>query len=225
MERIVILTKDDSHTIEIPGQELTYHSRHGAIQESNHVFLQAGFEPLLRKNLPRIRILEMGFGTGLNALLTFEATTINRQASSYTAVELYPLKESEYSQLNYCSQLGKPELQSVFLQMHQDEWEKSILFNEFFSLKKIRGDMTNIILDENYHLVYFDAFAPNAQPELWSEDVFRKIFSLTEAGGVLVTYCSKGTVRRAMEAAGFAVEKIPGPPGKREMVRAIKPGK
>lgn len=223
MERIVILTKDDSHTIEIPGQDLTYHSRHGAIQESKHVFLKAGLEPLLEKKLPQIRILEMGFGTGLNALLTFEAATINKQVISYFSVELYPLNESEYSQLNYCKQLHRPELQSIFLQLHQCEWEKPIAINEFFTLTKRKGDITNIVLDEQYHLVYFDAFAPNAQPELWSEDVFRKIFNLAEPGGMLVTYCSKGMVRRAMEAAGFVVEKIPGPPGKREMSRAKKP--
>lgn len=201
---------------------VTYHSQHGAIQESMHVFIHAGLEPIVNLQLPIIKILEMGFGTGLNALLTLIEAEKLHQKIEYTTLELYPIEEEKVMSLNYCKQLNRQDLQTVFSQLHQCEWEKDVAITPFFTLKKNRTNLINLSTYQLFNLVYFDAFAPNAQPELWTQQVFEKIITMMEPGGMLVTYCSKGEVRRAMQAAGFIVEKIPGPPGKREMVRALR---
>lgn len=223
MQRIPVVTKDGSHTISIPERNVTYHSLHGAIQESRHVFIEAG---LLHSGLFDYagvhEVLEMGFGTGLNALLTLAEADQHRNRLYYTAIELYPLSEAETSGLNYCEQLGLPPYQPLFTRMHACAWEEMTEITEYFRLTKTKRDLTEFTSDRLFSVVYFDAFAPNAQPELWTPEVFRKLYDMMRADGVLVTYCSKGSVRRALQAAGFTVEKIPGPPGKREMVRAKK---
>lgn len=221
MERIIQPTADGSHTIAIPGMQVTYHSKHGAIRESKHVFIDAGLKPLLQQGLETVCVLEMGFGTGLNALLTAmhnpEGKTIQ-----YVAIEAYPVEQIICAALNYCEQLQVPELDPFFRQLHSAEWNQQVAVAPAFTLQKIHCRLQEYQPEQTFHLVYYDAFAPNAQPELWSIDIFRKIFNSLQADGVLVTYCSKGDVRRALIAAGFTVEKIPGPPGKREMLRAIK---
>lgn len=218
MQRMPIITKDGSHTISIPELGVTYHSHHGAVQESMHVFINAG---LLVSDTSTC-ILEMGFGTGLNALLTLiEAEKLQRLVH-YTALELFPLQREEIIILNYCQQLNREYLNPFFQQLHACEWEKDIPITPHFTLHKKRKDLINFSTDQQINLIYFDAFAPAAQPELWTKEIFEKLFAMLESGGILVTYCSKGEVRRNMQAAGFTVEKIPGPPGKREMVRAIK---
>ena len=222
MQRQPIITKDGSHTISIPEMNVTYHSHHGAIQESMHVFINAGLK-YVSGNLPKtgISIFEMGFGTGLNALLSFIEAEKNQVKIHYTTVELFPLQEHEITSLNYCEQLHRKDLEPVFHQLHQSEWEKDIHISPYFTIHKTKASLLNFTTSKFFNLIYYDAFAPSAQPELWTKQVFEKLFLMLMPGGVLVTYCSKGDVRRAMQAAGFGVEKIQGPPGKREMVRAL----
>lgn len=226
MERKIIITKDRSHSIAVPEMNVTYHSIHGAIQESMHVFINVGLRSGRsrrpdRLNEPTRYVLEMGFGTGLNALLTLIEADKLKQPIHYTAIELFPLNVDEVSQLNYCDQLNQSSYQSLFEKLHQCEWEKDIVITSQFTLHKTNSDLINFSTNQLFNLVYFDAFAPAAQPELWSKDIFEKLFGLMNEKGILVTYCSKGDVRRAMRSAGFIVEKIPGPPGKREMLRAV----
>ena len=223
MKREIITTKDGSHTVYIPDLNVTYHSHHGAIQESVHVFIEAGLHYQLNRmdfSHQELRIFEMGFGTGLNAFLTLlEAEKINRKVQ-YTAIENYPLSEEEVKSLNYDQLLAAST--TGIQQLHKTTWNETIVFTKNFSLKKIEDNLLTHSFEEQFHLIYYDAFAPSAQPELWTEEVFRKFYSMLLPNGILVTYCSKSTVRRAMQAAGFRVEKMPGPPGKREMVRATK---
>jgi tRNA U34 5-methylaminomethyl-2-thiouridine-forming methyltransferase MnmC len=203
--------------------KVTYHSHHGAIQESFHVFIEAGlkFVPDTEK-LPVIQIFEMGFGTGLNALLTLIEAEKIQQPVHYTAIELYPLQENEITSLNYCEQLKRTDLEPVFQLLHRCEWEKDISIIPFFTFNKIKVSLIDFTTYQLFNLIYYDSFAPAAQPEHWTTEVFKKLFSILLPGGRLVTYCSKSIVRRAMQAAGFVVTKIPGPYGKREMVRAIR---
>lgn len=226
MERKIILTNDGSHSISVPELNVTYHSIHGAIQESMHVFIEAGLRAKQRSE--PFNLLEIGFGTGLNALLTLIESEKFNEKIYYEAIDTNPLDEEMVRSLNYCEILGRPDIQDKFELMHRSEWDKEISITDSFSLKKSSIDLSNTKLLElfsprqSFELIYFDAFAPSAQPELWEQSIFEKIFSLMTNGGILVTYCSKADVRRAMQAAGFKVEKIPGPWGKREMLRARK---
>ncbi|HMR90759.1 MAG TPA: tRNA (5-methylaminomethyl-2-thiouridine)(34)-methyltransferase MnmD [Chitinophagaceae bacterium] len=225
MQRQVIITKDGSSTVHIPGMDVTYHSHHGAIQESQHVFIQAGLiHSGIFDYIGVHQVLEIGFGTGLNALLTLIEADKHKNRIYYTAIEPFPLTQNEAGQLNYCEQLRLPEYQPRFARMHECGWNEMYEISEFFRLTKINSKLADYVADDLFSVIYFDAFAPAAQPELWTKEVFEKMYALLLPGGILVTYCSKGDVRRAMQAAGFAVEKIPGPPGKREMVRAVKKG-
>lgn len=216
MKRTIEITADGSPTVSIPEMKVSYHSKHGAVQESLHVFINAGlnvaFERFQKEN---IHVFEMGFGTGLNALLTMQyAEKLNRKLYYY-AVERFPLVKEEYEQLGYDA---KPTL----MQLHEADWEKDVAINEFFVLHKTQCALVHAKPEKKVHLVYFDAFAPSAQPELWTKEIFELMYTLLVDEGILVTYCSKGDVRRAMIAAGFVVEKLQGPPGKREMLRAVK---
>ena len=225
MNRELIITGDGSHSIRVPELNVTYHSIHGARQESLHVFINAGFfgPGFGPGGCPKpYKIFEVGFGTGLNALLTLIEAEKNKIKVYYEAVELFPLSVEEIKSLNYCQQLKCPDLQSIFEILHNCSWEKEIAITENFILKKVKTDLSNHLTIQQFNLIYFDAFAPNAQPELWTKELFDKMYSMLEPGGILVTYCSKGDVRRAMIAAGFTVEKLPGPPKKREMMRARK---
>lgn len=224
MDRQIIPTADGSVTIAIPASGVTYHSKHGAIQESMHVFIGAGLHHILSKDITRnpLKILEMGFGTGLNALLVMQESIRTGLPVLYETIEAFPLENVVYSQLNYCAQLQAPELQPLFLQLHEAAWDTTHTITDRFSFVKRNTTLENFTSPEPVDLIFYDAFAPSAQPELWTEKVFRKLYDLLNPGGVLTTYCSKGDVRRAMMAAGFSIEKIPGPPGKREMVRAGK---
>jgi len=224
MERQIITTADGSVTISIPSSGVTYHSKHGAIQESMHVFIGAGLHYMIAKDLTRnlLRIVEMGFGTGLNALLVLQHSIRSGINIHYETIEAFPLENVVYTQLNYCAQLQAPELQPLFLQLHESAWETTHQITPRFSFRKRNSTLEKFTRDEPVDLIFYDAFAPSAQPELWTTEVFSKLFAMMATGGVLTTYCSKGDVRRAMVAAGFSVEKIPGPPGKREMVRAGK---
>ena len=201
----------------------TYHSHHGAIQESMHVFINAGLKYVFDNvKVTDIFIFEMGLGTGLNALLTLSEAEKLHQPVHYTAIELYPLQQNEIAGLNYCEQLKRTDLAPAFQLLHQCEWERDISITPFFTFNKIRANLIGLSTSPPFNLIYYDSFAPSAQPEHWTVEVFEKLFSILSPGGILVTYCSKSIVRKAMQAAGFVVTKIPGPHGKREMVRAIR---
>ena len=221
MERKIITTGDGSHTVAIPELNVTYHSVHGAIQESMHVYINAGLKDSgVFDYLGVHHILEMGFGTGLNALLTLIEADKNKNRVYYTAIDLYPLYENEFMKLNYCEQLNQPQYQSLFEKMHRCAWEEMFEISDYFRLTKLKLNFQEFHSEPIFFLVYFDAFAPSAQPELWTREVFEKLYKMLLPGGILVTYCSKGEVQRAMKSAGFEVEKLPGPKGKREMLRA-----
>lgn len=206
--------------------QVTYHSLHGALQESAHVYIEAGLKQYIT-DYPaqqQYTIFEMGFGTGLNALLTLIEAEQIQQKIIYQTIEAFPVEESIINQLNYCSQLNRTDLEPAFRQLHTCPWNEYINITPNFHFKKINDNLINFSTDQPINIIYYDAFAPTAQPELWSGDVFKKLYSQLTPGGILVTYCSKGDVRRNMQAAGFGIEKLPGPKGKREMMRVVKPG-
>jgi len=222
MQRKLILTSDGSHTVSVPEMNVTYHSIYGAIQESRHVFIQAGFRSDRPTKSGQCSILEVGFGTGLNALLTAIEAEKSEESIYYVALEPFPLDEEQARSLNYCELLGRKDLQADFTRMHQCEWNRGLAVTEDLLMHKSKHTLQSFQHKTKFHLIYFDAFAPNIQPELWTKEIFEKMYAFLEPGGVLVTYCSKGDVRRAMQAAGFLVEKLPGPKGKREMIRAAR---
>ena len=220
MERKIICTEDGSHTLYIPEMDEHYHSMHGAVQESKHVFIEAGYNAVEKDKLI---IFEVGFGTGLNALLTLKESLESPKRIQYFSIEKYPLAQEEYSTLNYTQNLGK-QYQEYFLKLHQCKWDVPVEITRNFIFTKLRGDITNFNFDQLplFDLIYFDAFAPNKQDGLWSSHIFNQLYTNSNNNAVLVTYCAKGEVRRTMQAAGFSVQRIPGPPGKREMIKAIK---
>jgi tRNA U34 5-methylaminomethyl-2-thiouridine-forming methyltransferase MnmC len=214
-----MITADGSTTIHIPEWDEQYHSKHGAIQEAKHVFIKNGLSLFANQ---RISILEIGFGTGLNCFITFlEAPKMNLNID-YVGVEAYPLDSEEVEKMNYVNQLEANEFSAVFNQMHQKEWELKSEISPDFSLTKRKQFFTEINDENLFDLIYFDAFGARVQPELWTEEIFEKMYNSLKTGGVLVTYSAKGSVRRAMQSVGFLVEKLPGPPGKREMLRGKK---
>lgn len=220
MQREIRPTADGSHTIAIPEMDVTYHSHHGAIGESRHVFIEAGLQPLLAaKTHQPLHVFEMGMGTGLNALLTLQEARMQQYPIRYTAVELFPLTAEEISQLNYGTLL---QCQEDFMCIHKAEWETEVRLHPFFTIRKFKTSLLTLEKNDRFDCIYFDAFSPTHQPELWTDAVFAKLYQMLSPGGTLVTYCSKSVVRKAMMAAGFTVEKIPGPWGKREMVRAVR---
>ncbi len=216
MKREIIITSDGSTTIHLPDWDEQYHSKHGAIQEAKHVFIKHGLN-IINKN--DISILEIGFGTGLNCFITFLETTKN---INYVGVEAYPVLKNEIDTLNYVSELNAEEKQDVFDKIHSVSWEKTHKICENFSLTKRKQFFEEISDKNNFDLIYFDAFGARVQPELWTEDIFKRMFNALKSQGVLVTYSAKGSVRRAMQSVGFSVERLEGPPRKREMLRGVK---
>jgi tRNA U34 5-methylaminomethyl-2-thiouridine-forming methyltransferase MnmC len=221
MKREIIITKDGSHTITIPEISVAYHSYNGAVQESMHVFIKAGLRWYLGQHTDArpVRIFEMGFGTGLNAYLTALEAGEKKVPVYYTAVEQFPIPPEEAFLLNYAATPAKKHL---FNQLHQSPWEQDVVITDQFTIRKLNGNLVDVQPQHLFDIIYFDAFAPSAQPELWTTEVFKPLFDMLHPGGVLLTYCSKSIVRRAMQAVGFVVTKVPGPWGKREMVRARK---
>lgn len=217
MKREIRLTEDGSHTLYLPGMEEAYHSLHGAIQESLHVYIEQG---LLQSNTPS-NILEIGFGTGLNAMLTLAEAIKEGLSVNYHAVEKYPLERNEYNQLNYESMI-KDCPRGLFMKMHESRWGETTRIHENFSLYKEHSDIRTMSPVDSIDLVYYDAFAPQKQAHLWTSHIFARIFKAVRPGGILVSYTSMGSVRRALISCGFDVERIPGPPGKRHMLRATK---
>jgi tRNA U34 5-methylaminomethyl-2-thiouridine-forming methyltransferase MnmC len=221
LKREIIITNDGSTTIHLPDLDEQYHSKHGAIQEAYHVFIDAGLEYFLKQLQPKpLKILEIGFGTGLNAFITLLEADKNKIPINFTGVEAYPISSSEIEKLNYPLQLNSPS--AYFKKLHQSEWERQINISTHFSILKRKQFFSEINDENNFHLIYFDAFGARVQPELWTEQIFKKMYTALKQDGVLVTYSAKGSVRRAMQTVGFVVERLPGPPGKREMLRASK---
>ena len=219
MKREIIITKDGATTIRIPEWDENYHSTHGAIQEAKHVFIKNGLDLFQTQN--SVSISSIGCGTGLNACITFLETKTNEQVK-YVGVEAYPVAAEEVSQMNYASQLDAASEQSVFDLLHSSNWDIEYSITDNFNLTK-RKQFFQDITDKNcYDLIYFDAFGFPLQPELWSEAIFHKMYDALLPNGVLVTYACRTPIRRAMLTAGFSVEKLPGAPGKREMLRATK---
>ncbi|MDQ3072088.1 MAG: tRNA (5-methylaminomethyl-2-thiouridine)(34)-methyltransferase MnmD [Bacteroidota bacterium] len=217
----IIISEDGSHTLYLPECDETYHSRHGAIQESKHVFIEAGLKEisLHKKN---VNLLEIGFGTGLNALLSYLATQEFDVRLHYLSLEPYPLTIETINLLNYPGLLGGNDVKFIFQRMHNTPWDEAVLVSGDFILEKRKIQLQAFETQIKFDLVYYDAFAPRVQPEVWTEKIFTKTFGMMSEEGVLVTYCAKGNVRRAMISSGFKVEKLNGPPGKREMLRARK---
>ncbi len=211
------ITADGSCTLYLEDIGETYHSTHGAIQESEHVFINTGLKHC-KKN--EISILEVGFGTGLNAFLSYIFANDNQHIKFfYTALEKFPIDHELVMQLNYTKFRGNEE---IFNQLHLCEWGKAHKISENFFIEKIKTDFTGYNHKKTYDIIYFDAFSPDKQPEMWTEDIFRELYHHSNSGSILTTYCAKGSVRRAMKAAGYKVERLSGPPGKREMLRATK---
>ena len=224
-ERIIqtVLTEDGSHTLYVPELDEHYHSVHGAVQESNHVFIKTGFHA---SDFETTDILEIGFGTGLNAILTLLEAVKLKKKVRYTTLEFYPLKKDLIEELNYPAKLSLNDNTEDYWVIQNASWLESegefTEVNEYFSIRKLYVDFTKFKFNDSYNLIYFDAFAPDKQPEMWDSNLFDCIASATVQDGVLTTYCAKGVVRRALIAAGFNVERLPGPPGKREMLRGRK---
>ena len=223
MKRELLKTDDGSMTIHLPDINEQYHSKHGALQEANHVFLKMGLHPImdLYKNKP-LSILEIGFGTGLNCLITYVEAKKSNLSIDYTAVEAFPVSMEEWQAMGYGQLMGIPETDDIFKRMHQLPWESKEQLDVSFLLTKQQKDFKDIVDNKLYNLIYFDAFGARVQPELWTERIFQLMFTALKDNGVLVTYSAKGSVRRAMQAVGFSVERLQGPPGKREMLRATK---
>jgi len=219
---MLFVTQDGSHSLFSAQIGEAYHSRHGAIQESQHVFIKMGLQEIVKTNR-EVKILEIGLGTGLNALLSMLQASAEKCKVSYTAVEAYPISIDQVRSLNYLQMLDAADLAPEFLQMHLSPWQEFVQLTDDFEIYKCSSQIENCTFDRAYDCIYFDAFAPQAQPELWTTTIFEKMFQFCKPGGILVTYCAKGDVRRNMISAGFEVEKVPGPPGKREMLRARRP--
>lgn len=220
MDKEFVITEDGSHTIYLPEMDEHYHSTHGAIQESLHIYINQG---LLQVSKQEISILEIGFGTGLNAYLTYAFADTKNLVINYSSIEKYPLNETDYLKLNYPQNIF-PEFAGVFEKMHRTKWDSVEEISPTFSLMKIHADLLDFKFNElpQFDLVYYDAFAPGKQPEMWTDEVINKVASTVKKDGILVTYCAKGSVRRAFSSAGFQMERIPGPVGKKEILKGKK---
>ena len=223
MKRELLKTDDGSMTIHLPDINEQYHSKHGALQEAEHVFLKMGLLPIADKFTENpLSILEIGFGTGLNCLLTYSAAKKNNLKINYIGVEAFPVSTEEWKAMNYGKLLGTNEAEVIFEKLHTVNWEEIESIDDTFALTKQKKEFKDINDVQLFDLIYFDAFGARVQPELWTEAIFKQMYIALNNNGVLVTYSAKGSVRRAMQAVGFTVERLEGPPGKREMLRATK---
>ncbi len=220
MQPELFITADGSHSLINRELNVSYHSTHGAVQESRHIFIEAGFRYAAAR-FDEIRILEVGFGTGLNALLSYEESLSINKKVYYDTVEKYPISLKLASQLNYAENRSG-ELKRMFLDLHESEWEKAQTFSENFVFRKHRGDVNHLEIQQPVHLVYFDAFAPDDAPDMWNDAIFRTLYASMVEGACLVSFCAKGHFKRVLKSLGFQVETLPGPKGKREMTRAIR---
>ncbi len=215
MNRTLIQTHDGSHSIRVEDMNETYHSIHGALQEAKHVFLKEGFY----QTEEEVSILEIGFGTGLNTFLTMLESHKTARKVNYVGIEKFPVDTEMLRALNYGELLNEPEW---FDEIHVLNWNVEVPVSDYFTLTKLQKDIADIDYHEQFDIIYFDAFAPDKQPEMWSKEVFAKMYTALKPGGILVTYCAKGQVKRDLKEVGFVVEVVAGPPGKREMTRGRK---
>ncbi len=220
MRREIIITSDGSTTIYLPEWNEHYHSKHGAIQEAYHVFIKNGLACF--NNKQNLSILEIGFGTGLNCFITYLEAVKNKIAIDYIGVDAYPISKLEVEKLNYVTELQVKNEEKIFNRLHTLSWEEKHQLTATFSLIKKKQFFKDIIIKKKCDLIYFDAFGAQVQPELWTVKIFKKMYNLLRNKGVLVTYSAKGSVRRAMQEVGFSIERLQGPPRKREMLRATK---
>lgn len=216
MKREILITSDGSTTIHLPEWNEQYHSKNGSINETYHVFINSGLKEVASQ---KVSILEIGFGTGLNCFITYLEA---KKQIEYVGVEAYPVTMKEVEEMNFTSILEVENDKTIFEKIHQVSWEEKHQITGFFSLEKRQQFFEDIEDINAFNLIYFDAFGARVQPELWTEEIFLKMFKALKENGILVTYSAKGSVRRAMQAVGFTVERLPGPPGKREMLRARK---
>ncbi|WP_142783450.1 tRNA (5-methylaminomethyl-2-thiouridine)(34)-methyltransferase MnmD [Changchengzhania lutea] len=230
MIRKIVITGDGSSTIHLPEWNEQYHSKHGAIQEAYHVFIKHGLHHFCigenekeKTKSSEISILEIGFGTALNAYITLLESEKFNLNINYVGVEGYPVSMEEIEQLNYAKELNAEDNRTLFKKIHKSPWDESYMVTPKFSLIKQQKFFSEIKDVALYNVIYFDAFGARVQPELWTEAIFKNMFKALKPGGMLVTYSAKGSVRRAMQSVGFKVERLEGPPGKREMLRASKP--
>ena len=219
MKREIIITSDGSTSIHLPEWEESYHSRHGAIQEAQHVFINNGLSLCKGQS---VSVLEIGFGTGLNAFITFLESKKNKQKIDFVGVEGFPISPEEVLQMNYVDQLKANQFESEFKIMHTSDWEENVTISDTFRLTKRKQLFNDINDKDQFDIIYFDAFGYRVQPELWSVEIFTKMFNALKEGGILVTYACRGPIKNAMKEAGFKIEKLAGPPGKREMLRGWK---
>ncbi|MEQ8362449.1 MAG: tRNA (5-methylaminomethyl-2-thiouridine)(34)-methyltransferase MnmD [Cyclobacteriaceae bacterium] len=220
----VIKTSDGSHTIKHLGLNETYHSTHGAIQESNHIYIEQGLHYFIdRFKVESIKILEVGFGAGLNALLTMLDERTLGVKKTYHTVEAFPLPDDIIKQLNYPDHLTNSSAVQGFLELHAAAWDEEVKINNDFTIRKIHADISSVRLEEDfYDLVYFDAFAPKIQPEIWAKSVLATVIRVMKNNGAIVTYCASGQFKRDLKELNMAIEEVPGPPGKRVMVRSYR---
>ena len=216
MKREILITSDGSSTIHLPDWDEQYHSKNGSINETYHVFIEMGLKQVTSE---KIAVLEIGFGTGLNCFITYLEA---KKKIDYVGVEAYPVTADEVEKMNFISVLEAEKQSNVFKKMHDVSWEEKHQITDDFSLEKRKQFFEDIEDKDAFNLIYFDAFGARVQPQLWTEEIFKKMYEALKLNGILVTYSAKGSVRRAMQAVGFTVERLPGPPGKREMLRAIK---
>ncbi len=220
-ERELILTQDGSHSLLSNEFGVSYHSKYGAIQESRHVFLDQGLFSIA-PGKASVAVLEFGLGTALNAFLSLLEAEKRGWKIYYEALEAFPIMQEEAAQLNYPTLLDVPQKRTEFLSFHTSEWEKDHPLTPNFTFRKRKVQFEDYQADNQFDICYFDAFAPNAQPELWEEPVIEQIYKALRPGGTMVTYCAKGAFKRTARAVGFKTESLPGPPGKREMTRCWK---
>ncbi len=220
MKREIVETGDGSKTIRIVDLDENYHSSHGALQEALHVFIKNGLLEFKEKS--QISIFEMGLGTGLNAFLSGIKADELKLKIEYSGVEAFPISEDEIIALEYAQLVGDENVE-LYKKIHSSSWEEMNEMSPFFDLKKIKNELQSLGLKkESFDIIYYDAFGPRAQDEMWSVELFKKMYDSLKVGGFLVTYCAKGQVKRNMKEVGFTIEPLPGPPGKREMTRAWK---
>jgi tRNA U34 5-methylaminomethyl-2-thiouridine-forming methyltransferase MnmC len=218
MNSEILITSDGSHTLFVPEIDECYHSTHGAIQESRHIFIETA---LKQHSKTELNVLEVGFGTGLNALLALVEAERSGTTIHYCTLEKYPVDAEKALLLNYPAMIDV-RYKGVFDKMHSSAWNGKVKITPFFEIEKMECDFTNFEHTSTYDIVFFDAFSPEKQPEMWMQQQFEKIYAHCNPGAILTTYCAKGVVRRALQSAGFSVERLAGPPGKREILRAIK---
>lgn len=222
MKRKIIVTSDGSHSLEVEDWGETYHSIHGAIQESSHVYIEQGLMQFIQQD--EVKILEFGLGTGLNAFLTMAHLIPRQKKLVYHAIEAFPLTQEEYRVLTFPALLPQfEEGKDIFTALHETTWNEELPLHQQVVLQKMNTTFEDVVVKTNYFdLVYFDVFGYQYQPHLWSEDIFKKAYNSLRVGGMLVTYACRTVIKKNMIAAGFTLEIVPGPPGKREMTLAYK---